>query len=87
MVVVEALAAGTPVLGSALGGIMEWVVDGRNGWLVPHGDVHAWSAVIGKLATEGVGVTITSSARSMGDVAAEMHSLYRELTGVEPMPA
>jgi glycosyltransferase involved in cell wall biosynthesis len=39
--VVEALAAGTPVLATATGGVAEVVHDGENGLLVPVGDTRA----------------------------------------------
>ena len=39
--VVEALAAGTPVLATAIGGVAEVVRDGENGLLVPPGDAEA----------------------------------------------
>jgi glycosyltransferase involved in cell wall biosynthesis len=43
MIVVEALAAGTPVLASEVGGISELLGYGSAGWLTKAGDVAAWS--------------------------------------------
>ena len=42
MIVVEALAAGTPVLASDVGGIPELLGHGSAGWLTKTGDVDAW---------------------------------------------
>jgi glycosyltransferase involved in cell wall biosynthesis len=44
--VVEAGAMERPVLASALGGPMESVVEGVTGWLVPPGDVDAWTLAV-----------------------------------------
>jgi glycosyltransferase involved in cell wall biosynthesis len=44
--VVEALAAGTPVIATATGGVVEVVRDGENGLLVPPGDAAALAAAI-----------------------------------------
>ncbi len=41
IVVLEALACGTPVVASAVGGIPELVEPGRTGWLAPVGDADA----------------------------------------------
>ncbi len=41
LIVLEALAAGVPVLASAVGGVPELVRHGENGWLVPPGDARA----------------------------------------------
>jgi len=40
-VIIEAMAAGTPVIGSRVGGIPELVEDGARGFLVPPGDENA----------------------------------------------
>ena len=86
LVLLEAFAAGTPVIGSDLGGISELVGDGKNGVLVPHDDVSAWTAAMTRLATEpalleslrkGIG-----PIRTMSDVGSDMATLYRELVGI-----
>ena len=41
MVVMEAMAAGRPVLATAIAGVPELVVPGQTGWLVPAGDADA----------------------------------------------
>lgn len=50
LVVLEAFAAGRPVLGSDGGGVAEWVEHGKNGVLVPIGDRRRWGAAISALA-------------------------------------
>jgi glycosyltransferase involved in cell wall biosynthesis len=45
----EALAAGTPVIATAVGGIPEVVVDGENGLLVPPGDVDAIASAVDRV--------------------------------------
>jgi glycosyltransferase involved in cell wall biosynthesis len=44
--VVESLAAGTPVIATAVGGVAEVVTDGENGLLVPAGDTGALATAI-----------------------------------------
>jgi glycosyltransferase involved in cell wall biosynthesis len=87
LVVLEAFAAGTPVIGSDLGGIKELVSNEHDGLLVPHDDVNAWTTAMVRLATErglverlsqGIG-----SVRTMSDVASDMAMLYRDLFEVE----
>jgi glycosyltransferase involved in cell wall biosynthesis len=50
--VVEALAVGTPVVATAVGGVPELVRDGENGLLVPAGDAEALAAAIRRLIAE-----------------------------------
>ena len=47
--VVEALAVGTPVVSTAVGGVPEVVTDGENGLLVPPGDPAALAAAVVRL--------------------------------------
>ncbi len=51
-VVVEALAVGTPVIATAVGGVPEIVRDGENGLLVPPGDPAALTAAIERFFAE-----------------------------------
>ncbi len=46
---IEALACGTPVIASAVGGLVEVVRDDENGILVPPADVGALAAALGRL--------------------------------------
>jgi glycosyltransferase involved in cell wall biosynthesis len=87
LVVLEAFASGAPVIGSHLGGIRELVGHGRDGLLVPHDDVSAWTTAMLRLATDrallerlrkGIG-----PVRSMSDVGREMAALYREIIGMD----
>jgi glycosyltransferase involved in cell wall biosynthesis len=48
LVVAESLAVGTPVLAASAGGVGEVLEDGRNGLLVPAGDVEGLAAAIGR---------------------------------------
>ena len=51
--VVEALAAGTPVIATAVGGVAEVVRDEVNGLLVPPGDAAALAAAIRRFLADG----------------------------------
>jgi glycosyltransferase involved in cell wall biosynthesis len=60
VVLAEAMAAGVPVLASALGGLADHVIDGETGVLVPPDDAHALGAALQRMladpaATEALG--------------------------------
>jgi glycosyltransferase involved in cell wall biosynthesis len=88
LVVLEAFAAGVPVIGSALGGIADQIVDGINGVLVrPHDSIDAWSATLARLCDDRAMVRRLSQGiepvRSSTDVAREMVRVYEKLRGSE----
>ncbi|MFV0493262.1 MAG: glycosyltransferase, partial [Pseudorhodobacter sp.] len=71
MVVMEAMAAGRPVIATAIAGIPELVHNGREGWVVPAGDAAALADAILALAE-----TPLPRLAEMG-VAARTRSLQR----------
>jgi glycosyltransferase involved in cell wall biosynthesis len=84
LVVLEAFAAGVPVVGSALGGIAEMVTDGINGLLVhDHRSSDAWAHAFSRLAGErGLLERLARNVeapKSMDDVATDMAALYESL--------
>lgn len=83
LVVLEAFAAGVPVLGSRLGGIAELVRDGVDGLLLPVGNVAAWAKAIEGLTSDPQRVVALRAAvrppRTMAAVADDMLSVYRSL--------
>jgi D-inositol-3-phosphate glycosyltransferase len=56
----EAMACGTPVIGSAVGGVRQSVIDGETGVLVPPGDAPALAAQLQRLHDD------PTLARAMG---------------------
>jgi len=84
LVVLEAFAAGVPVIGSALGGIADRVIDGVNGILVrPHTSVSAWrQAIEGCLSDRQRAEVLRhgiARPRTLRDVAREMRAVYAGL--------
>jgi D-inositol-3-phosphate glycosyltransferase len=49
MVVLEAMACGTPVVASRVGGLISTVLDGQTGFLVPVGDAPAFAEAVQKV--------------------------------------
>ena len=85
--VIEAMAAGRPVVGTNVGGIPDAVIAGETGLLVPVGDVAALAQAIGSLLADparraGMGAAGRTLARAQFAAAAvlgSLHSLYEEL--------
>jgi glycosyltransferase involved in cell wall biosynthesis len=78
LAVIEAQAAGVPVVATPVGGIRETVVDGETGWLVPPRDVEALAERI---------VFCLDHADDAGRVAEEAQRRVRERFSVERMVA
>ena len=87
-VIVEALAVGTPVIASAVGGVPEVVRDGENGLLVPAGDAEALAAAIRRLlgddelrarlaSAAAPSVESYSAERLLGQIEAELVKAVR----------
>jgi len=86
LVVLEAFAAGVPVIGSNLGGIAEQVRHNVDGLLVEAASVSAWRAGIKHLAESPAKLTELRGGvrppRHMSEVAREMSALYPALSRV-----
>lgn len=77
VVLMEAMAAGRPVIATAVGGVAELVRHGTDGWLVPPASVAALSDAMRQLLA-----TPLERLRAMGEAACarvrERHSIERE---------
>ena len=82
LVVLEAFAAGIPVIGSDLGGIAELIKNGVNGLLVRTNSVSEWANALQRCEHDRcliMKMRSVSQPRKMIDIAAEMKSLYRRV--------
>jgi glycosyltransferase involved in cell wall biosynthesis len=84
----EAMASGTPVIGSAVGGIKYTVLDGETGFLVPPRDPDAIAAGTAHLLGDEAlrtrmgrnGITRVRRHFQWKDVAARIEALYDEVS-------
>jgi glycosyltransferase involved in cell wall biosynthesis len=81
--VLEAMAAGLPVVASNVGGVAEAVVDGETGFLVPAADTGALARALERLLADGdlrrrLGAAGRARALSLFDVS-RYRAAYREL--------
>jgi glycosyltransferase involved in cell wall biosynthesis len=83
LVVMEAFAAGIPVIGSNLGGIAELVQHGVNGVLVDAASAPDWAEALRRLSTSRDLIAALRSGikapRTMVDTAADLMVIYRQL--------
>lgn len=89
LTVLEALAAGVPVIASAIGGLPEIVSEGDTGVLVPPGDVGALRQALEDV-TEGrrlAGSREPVTQVTIAEGARELEELYASLARVGPHPA
>lgn len=85
--VLEAMAAGKPVVASAVGGLRESIIDGVTGYLVPARDSQALAGAIGRLIANptmavefgSAGQARASSIYSLDNMARRNEALYYEL--------
>ncbi len=85
LVVLEAFAAGVPVIGSRFGGIAELVRDGVDGLLLEPESVAAWTEAIRRLDDDRALLERLRRGvrppRTIDDVADEVMTVYRRLLG------
>jgi glycosyltransferase involved in cell wall biosynthesis len=93
MVAIEAMAAGRPVIASAVGGLTGIVDDGETGILVPPGDAQALRSAIQELltdplmrATMGAEGRKRAAAYSANVGVAAWERVYREVIATPPQP-
>lgn len=93
MVIIEAMAAGLPVLAPAAGGPLEIIDNGVNGLLYPPGDVEALTALMRTVAEDGElrrrlgeAARATATCYSPDAIAKRVMDVYREVLGSECSP-
>ncbi|HEX5367413.1 MAG TPA: glycosyltransferase, partial [Acidimicrobiales bacterium] len=95
IVPLEAMACGVPVVGSAVGGLLDTVVHGSTGLLVPPRDPAAVSAALGRLLGDpalrarmgGEAADRVRRCFTWDRVAGSTLDLYRRLRAGGPLPA
>jgi glycosyltransferase involved in cell wall biosynthesis len=88
LAVMEAMAAGLPVVATAVGGVPELVKDGETGLLCPAGDLGTLAEEMGRLARDGLlrramgcAGLARSAEFSVDRMVAEYAALFERLTG------
>jgi glycosyltransferase involved in cell wall biosynthesis len=91
LAVMEAMAAGLPVVATAVGGVPELVADGETGLLVPPGEVRTFAAALASLAGDpdrrhelGAAAVRRAAAFSVDAMVASYAGLFERLAGATP---
>lgn len=91
MVALEAMACGTPVVASQVGGLPYLVQDGSTGYTVPFGDVKALASrlsdlILNKPLRDRLGKQAAASALefSWEIIARQIHARYQEVIACQP---
>lgn len=89
LAVMEAMAAGLPVVATAVGSVPELVTDGETGLLVPPGEERAFAAALACLARDpgrrhelGVAAGKRAAAFSVDSMVASYAALFERLAGI-----
>jgi glycosyltransferase involved in cell wall biosynthesis len=87
-IALEAMAVGTPVIGTRLGAFVEIIADGINGRLVAPGDARALAAALCEVATRSAETVdawrkAIGPARTMREIASDYLTTYRQLQSRE----
>ena len=83
LVILEALASGTPVIASGVAGIPEIVLNGHNGLIVPPADAEALTEALQKLAHDpGLRKEMSRNARHMVNEKYSWKSVAKEVLTV-----
>jgi phosphatidylinositol alpha-1,6-mannosyltransferase len=89
LVLIEAAMRGTTTIASGIEGILDAVVDGQTGFLVPAGDADAWTERLTSLvsrpsALPGIGARFEQVARALYSEEHMSQELLRLLSGTHP---
>jgi glycosyltransferase involved in cell wall biosynthesis len=83
LVLIEAMALGTPVVATAVGGVADVVADGRTGLLVPPGDAAALASAIRRVLGEpGLAERLRSEAGSFVEEHCSLPAMVAAYRGV-----
>lgn len=88
IVVIEAMMAGTPVIGTRIGGILDIIRDGESGLLVPPNDATALHKAMRQLISDpalclrlGAQAKIEAQRYAVGRVVPEIEAVYEGIRG------